>query len=102
MLMNFSEIEGYGTSITDQVVQLELADADALPQLQALQVLLFAREDLLGGWTAALHADYLYSIIGERYFFRWGTARVSSSATKENEARYLNKWIEKLYVLYLR
>ena len=42
MLMNFSEIEGYGTSISDEVVQLELADGDALPQLEALHVFLLA------------------------------------------------------------
>ena len=82
MLINFSEIEGYGTSITDQVVQLELADADALPQLEALQVLLFAREDLLGSRAAALHADYLYSIIGE-----WSIFGIFSAGAKQGELK---------------
>ena len=36
-------------------MQLELADVDALAQLEALEVLLLAGEDLLGCWAACLH-----------------------------------------------
>ncbi len=62
VLMNFSEIEEYPTSIANQTMQFKLLYTDLFPQLHALQILLFCRKNLFLTRTIIIALHFINNI----------------------------------------